>query len=313
MSPELIDENSKLPDATAEQTELSVAALLWVAGVMIVVIALMFASVYGKGYLSYGGVAFGVMTGIIIHLVVIIISRSPRTIKLLVVHGIIWVIAVSFAVILRSNRDERELAQFGKVYYAPVIDLYKIRTKRRGIERRFRARIQYEVQGKVYVKSIINQDRYLELSDTVKIVYSSRDPLLFGVSAYIKRHIPGTADTASFQNMGGSASPGVAPIVIAGDRFPQFKGGSNAFYTYVSQHLVYPPVGIVGRRAGQVRLSFVVDRDGSIKDVHVINGMGSPYDEAAVKVLQDSPKWLPGILKGKAVKVKYNIPIRFSL
>jgi protein TonB len=37
------------------------------------------------------------------------------------------------------------------------------------------------------------------------------------------------------------------------------------------------------------------------------------YDEAAVKMLQGSPKWLPGIRDGKPVKVKYNIPIRFSL
>ena len=88
---------------------------------------------------------------------------------------------------------------------------------------------------------------------------------------------------------------------------------ANKSYEYLRNHLVYPPTGIVNRKAGLVHLSFVIDLDGTIQDVQVTKGIDQLYDEAAVKVLKRSPKWLPGIRNGKPIKVKYNIPIRFSL
>jgi protein TonB len=67
------------------------------------------------------------------------------------------------------------------------------------------------------------------------------------------------------------------------------------------------------QRAGEVRLSFIIDKDGSVTDVQVTKGMNPLYDEACVKMLKASPKWSPGIRDGKAIKVKYNVPIKFSL
>jgi hypothetical protein len=167
----------------SEPKELSTTALLWIFGIMVVVIALMFASIYGKGYLYYGGVAFGVMAAIIVHITVRFLSQTSRTINILIVHGIIWLITISIAFFWRNNREDRELADFGIVYHAPVIDLYTVRAKRRNPDTRFKARIRYEVRGKVYVKSVLNTGRTLQISDTVRIVYSSKDPVLFRVDA----------------------------------------------------------------------------------------------------------------------------------
>lgn len=162
------------------------------------------------------------------------------------------------------------------------------------------------------MKSVLNTGRVLQISDTVRIVYSSKDPLLFGVAAFIKRKMPNALDTATYQKM--------APDQLAtteqledGDRFPQFRGGSSAFYEYIRRNLIYPAVGIVNRRAGEVHLSFIIDKDGTVRDVQVTKGINQLYDEAAVKVLKESPKWLPGIKDGETIKVKYNIPIKFSL
>jgi TonB family protein len=78
-------------------------------------------------------------------------------------------------------------------------------------------------------------------------------------------------------------------------------------------HLKHPATGIVSQRAGEVHLSFIIDKDGTVTNVQVTKGINQLYDEAAVKVLKESPKWLPGIRDGKAIRVKYNVPIRFSL
>lgn len=293
--------------------ELSSTAVLWIFGIMVVAIAMMFASVYGNGYLYYGGVAFGVMTAIIVQLIIWFISNTSRTKALMIVHGSIWVIAVVIGIFWRNNREDQELNKFGIVYNAPVIDLYTVNTKRRNPDARFKARIRYEVRGKVYVKSVVNTDRVLQIGDTVKIVYSSKDPVLFGVSEFIKRKEPVEIDNSAFEEVGPDRVPILDPIAKAGDKFPQFKGGSAAFYKYIAMHLRHPAMRMEDQRAGEVRLSFTIDEDGSVTDVQVTKGINQLYDEACVEMLKASPNWSPGMRDGKAIKVKYNVPIKFSL
>lgn len=305
--------NEDYKGIVTEPKELSKGTVFWTLGIIVLVIALMFASIVSKGSLFYGAVAFGVMTAVIVHMIFYILSNSSRTKFLLFLHGVIWVFTISIAIYLRFGWENKELSRFGVAYQAPVIDLYSVRGGKYRHGRRFMARIRYEVRGKVYVKSIANTDRILQISDTVRIIYSSKDPVLFGVSTFVKRRIEDSLDTAKFKDMGRGMATIDDPIAKDGDRFPQFRGGPSAFYEYLSNHLVYPPTGIVNRKAGLVRLSFVIDLDGTIQDVQVTKGIDQLYDEAAVKVLKGSPKWLPGIRNGKPIKVKYNIPIRFSL
>jgi TonB family protein len=297
----------------SESKELSYTALLSIAIITVVVIALMFVSVFGKGYLSYGGVAFGAMTAIIVHVIIVIISQTKRTTYLLFIHGGIWIVAIVLAVFWRFNREKLELMQYGVVYKAPIIDLYTQHGRRRRGSKQYYARIRYEVKGKVYVNSIKNPERFLELSDTAKIVYSSKDPVLFAVTGLFKRDIPDSLNTAAFEEVGSDRVPITDPIPKPGDRFPSFRGGSVGFYKYIATHLRHPETEAVNYRAGMIRLSFVVDQDGTVVDVRVIQGINQLYDAAAVNVLKGCPKWQPGIRDGKPIKVSYNVPIRFSV
>ena len=60
-------------------------------------------------------------------------------------------------------------------------------------------------------------------------------------------------------------------------------------------------------------VSFVVEKDGQVADVSLLRGIGGGCDEEAMRVVAMMPKWNPGIEKGKAVKVEYNLPIKFAL
>ena len=60
-------------------------------------------------------------------------------------------------------------------------------------------------------------------------------------------------------------------------------------------------------------MSFVVEKDGKLSDVKVERTLGYGTDEEATRVLKESPKWDPGILNRTPVRVKFNIPISFSL
>jgi protein TonB len=56
-----------------------------------------------------------------------------------------------------------------------------------------------------------------------------------------------------------------------------------------------------------------VEKNGALTDIKVLRSLGGGTDEEAVRVLKASPKWTPGVQNGKQVRVKYNIPISFSL
>ncbi|MBC7565537.1 MAG: energy transducer TonB [Pedobacter sp.] len=94
---------------------------------------------------------------------------------------------------------------------------------------------------------------------------------------------------------------------------PTFPGGMNNFYAYLKENVRYPSEAKASKLEGKVFLSFVVEKDGSLMDIKVDRKLGGGTDEEAVRVLEASPKWQPGIQNGNVVRVKYNIPISFSL
>ncbi|WP_316830751.1 TonB family protein [Pedobacter aquatilis] len=97
------------------------------------------------------------------------------------------------------------------------------------------------------------------------------------------------------------------------EKVPEFPGGMNKFYEYLSKSIKYPESAQDNNVQGKVWLSFTVEKNGNLTDIKVTRGLGSGTDEEAKRVLEESPKWIPGIQNGKAVRVKYNININFTL
>ncbi|HON54431.1 MAG TPA: energy transducer TonB [Bacteroidales bacterium] len=95
---------------------------------------------------------------------------------------------------------------------------------------------------------------------------------------------------------------------------PKFMGGDeNTFTKWVFERLVYPEVAKENGIQGRVTLQFVVDTDGSVRDVKVIRGVDPALDKEAVRVVSSSPKWTPGRQRDKPVKVRYIFPVIFQL
>lgn len=94
---------------------------------------------------------------------------------------------------------------------------------------------------------------------------------------------------------------------------PSFPGGMDEFYKYLGKTVKYPAEAVKLKKEGKVFLSFVVEKDGSLTDIKVERGVGFGLDEEAIRVIKASPKWIPGIQKGEKVRVKYNIPLSFTL
>jgi len=97
------------------------------------------------------------------------------------------------------------------------------------------------------------------------------------------------------------------------DAYPEFEGGMKAWARYLQRSLRYPQQAQEEGLQGKVFISFVIEKDGSISNVTVLRGVASSLDQEAARVIQKSPKWKPGSQNNQRVRVRFNMPITFSL
>ncbi|WP_229244089.1 M56 family metallopeptidase [Emticicia sp. CRIBPO] len=102
-------------------------------------------------------------------------------------------------------------------------------------------------------------------------------------------------------------------IFTAVEENPEFTGGVSEMYKFINQNIKYPASAQRANVSGRVFLKFVVEKDGSIGNVHVLKGIGFGCDEEAVKIVSSMPKWKPGKQNGLPVRVYYNMPVFFQL
>ena len=96
---------------------------------------------------------------------------------------------------------------------------------------------------------------------------------------------------------------------------PQFFHSNEKHFlqSWVYKYLRYPERAIQQKLQGQVLVSFVIEKDGSVTNVTVDHGIDELLDDEAVRVIQVSPKWIPGQIKGEKVRTRMVIPVEFRL
>jgi TonB family protein len=97
------------------------------------------------------------------------------------------------------------------------------------------------------------------------------------------------------------------------DVMPEFIGGEAARNNFLANNIIYPKEARDKSIEGTVYISFIVDRDGSVTNVKLLKGIGGGCDEESIRVVKMLPKWIPGTLNGKPVRVLFNMPIYFKL
>jgi protein TonB len=96
---------------------------------------------------------------------------------------------------------------------------------------------------------------------------------------------------------------------------PAYPGGESALQQFVENNVSYPQNAMDNNAEGTVRVSFVVDEKGTVTKpvVQDMNNAGNGLSEEAVRVIKQMPKWTPGMVKGKPVKTRLELPITFKL
>ena len=93
----------------------------------------------------------------------------------------------------------------------------------------------------------------------------------------------------------------------------QGKDAEEGFRDWVNKNTVYPAVAQENGISGRVFVEFSIDKTGQLVDIRVMRGVDPLLDAEAVRVIKMSPKWTPGMQRGKPVKVKYTFPFNFKL
>lgn len=87
---------------------------------------------------------------------------------------------------------------------------------------------------------------------------------------------------------------------------PSFPGGMMLFYKYVGNNFKVSE-GFKGK--GKIYLRFFIEKDGSLTEIEIIRDLGFGLGDEAIRVLKESPKWIPGSVNGSPVRMMYSIPI----
>ena len=103
-------------------------------------------------------------------------------------------------------------------------------------------------------------------------------------------------------------------IFIDAYNVPEFPGGQKALFEYLASNVRYEDLVWDADITGRVVVQFLVQADGSITDIEVVRSMGYPeFDEEAVRVISEMPKWVWHHDPGKYAPVRYTVPVNFKL
>ena len=94
---------------------------------------------------------------------------------------------------------------------------------------------------------------------------------------------------------------------------PQFPGGINDLVQYLGKNVKYPKKSQRKGIEGRVLVNFIVEKDGSVSNVRVIESVNDAMDAEAVRVVKKMPKWEPGMEDGEKVRISFNLPIKYRL
>ncbi|MDB5126925.1 energy transducer TonB [Mucilaginibacter sp.] len=166
--------------------------------------------------------------------------------------------------------------------------------------------------GEGYYKGFDEKFNYI--SDAGKIVNGKREGTW--KIDFRNRNITATEVYKNGELISGESETGNGDVTkYSGSRFtsPEFKGGVEAFGSYLGNNIKYPENERRRNIEGRVIITFVIEKDGSLSSLKVLRSVSPGLDDEALRVLKRSPKWVPGTMMGKPMRVNYSVPVNFAL
>ncbi|RGV48454.1 TonB family protein [Bacteroides intestinalis] len=103
------------------------------------------------------------------------------------------------------------------------------------------------------------------------------------------------------------------PFYEVVEQMPEYPGGIAASVEYIQKNMRYPEAAEKNGTQGRVTVQFIIDKEGNVTNPKVLRSVDKDLDAEAIRLVGAMPKWKPGMQKGKAVAVKYTLPVVFKL
>ena len=110
-----------------------------------------------------------------------------------------------------------------------------------------------------------------------------------------------------------ASQPASEEVFTFVEQMPEFPGGQTALIDFINKNMIYPPEARENGESGRVMVEFVVLSDGTVTDAKVLKGVSQSIDKEALRVTSIMPRWQPGKQNGRAVNVRYVMPLSFNL
>ena len=102
-------------------------------------------------------------------------------------------------------------------------------------------------------------------------------------------------------------------VFVIVEHQPEFPGGQQALYDYLRSNVQTPAEAVKAKITDRVIISFIVEPDGKLTDFQFVRSWGYGCDEEAMRVVKAMPDWIPGTQSGRAMRVRYNLPVLFGM
>ena len=187
------------------------------------------------------------------------------------------------------------------------------------------------ISGKVYVTFVVNEEGKVEDAKIARGVHPSLDKEALRAVNQLKTWKPGkqrgqtvkVSFTAPINfSLDGKNPPETGDqkkeidgeeVFFIVENMPEFPGGEDSLRVYISKHIKYPELAVKEGIQGKVYISFTVTSEGGVSQVEVARGASPLLDKEAIRVIKSLPEWKPGTQRGKAVNVRYTVPVNFLL
>ncbi len=123
-------------------------------------------------------------------------------------------------------------------------------------------------------------------------------------------HVQAVSNTTLIPQEDSIQAPNGIYVVV--DEMPEFPGGTEKMVNFIIQHTHLPVEPNANTKGAEVHVQFIVEKDGSLSDIKVIQGFRKGYDDECKRVFGTMPKWNPGKKGRHLVRTLMMIPLKFS-
>jgi TonB family protein len=101
-------------------------------------------------------------------------------------------------------------------------------------------------------------------------------------------------------------------IYLKADQPAEYEFGKDSLVKFISAELEYPHEALLQNIEGDVKLGFIVEKNGLVSNIHLLKQLGGGCQEEAIRVLAET-KWKPAIKNGKRVRFQMDYTFYFKL